>query len=171
MFLIIILLKSFERGFLMRQKELSVWLKLISVFCGFLGLLFCIYIGPVTGREVLLDSENLKRLYPSFITFIWITGIPFFIALVLGWQICSDIGSDQSFTVKNANRLKFISVLSMIEGVLYVGALLYLFVVGNYHSNVLMILFFSVVISIFTSMLSHLIKKASDIKQDNDLTI
>lgn len=159
----------------MKQKELSVWLKLIIIVCGFFGLLFCIYFGPETGRKILLNSENLKTLYNPFITFIWITGIPFFIALVLGWKICSDIGSDQAFTVKNADRLKIISVLSMIEGVLYVGALFYFFVVGSYHTNVLfillLILFFSVVISVFTSMLSHLVRKASEIKQDNDLTI
>jgi hypothetical protein len=159
----------------MRQKELSVWLKLIIVICGFFGLLLCIYFSPEIGKNILLNSEDLKILYNPFITFIWITGIPFFIALVLGWQICSDIGSDQAFSVKNANKLKIISILSMIEGVLYVGALLYIFVVGSYHTYVLifllLVLFFSVVISVFTSMLSHLVRKASEIKQDNDLTI
>lgn len=159
----------------MKHKELSVWLKLIIVFCGIFGLLFCIYIAPETGREMLLGSKNLEGLYNPFIAFIWITGIPFFMALVLGWQICSDIGFDQAFTVKNAGRLKIISVLSMVEGVLYIGALLYLFVVGSYHTNILivmlLILFFSVVISIFTSLLSHLVRKASEIKEDNDLTI
>lgn len=159
----------------MKQKELSLWLKLIIIICGFFGLLLCIFFSPEIGRNILLNSEDLKILYHPFITFIWVTGIPFFIALVLGWQICSDIGFDQAFTLKNADRLKIISVLSMIEGVLYVSALLYIFVVGSYHTNVLifllLILFFSVIISVFTSMLSHLVRKASEIKQDNDLTI
>lgn len=159
----------------MRQKELSVWLKIIIVFCGCFGLFFCMYTGPDLGRAVLLDSENLKALYKPFIAFIWITGIPFFISLFLGWRICTDIGSDLAFSLINAHRLKMISVLSMIEGVGYVGSLLYLFVVGSYHLYVLivllLILFFSVIISVFTSMLSHLVRKASEIKQDNDLTI
>ncbi|OOR05850.1 hypothetical protein BW897_31190 [Bacillus cereus] len=159
----------------MKQKELSAWLKLIIVFCVIFGLLFFIYIGPEKGNEILLDSEKLKVLYQPFIRFIWITGIPFFIALVLGWQICSDIGSDQAFTVKNADRLKIISILSMIEGVLYITTLFYLFIVRGYRTNVLivllLILFFSVVISVFTAMLSYLVRKASEIKQDNDLTI
>ncbi|WP_235713397.1 DUF2975 domain-containing protein [Bacillus mycoides] len=103
------------------------------------------------------------------------TGIPFFIALVFGWQICSDIGYDQAFTIKNADRLRRISILSMIESVLYVFALLYLLISGDYNTNVLMvllpILFFAVVIAIFTSMLSYLVRNASEIKQDNDLTI
>jgi len=159
----------------MRQKELSVWLKLIIVFCGIFGLLLCFYIGPVIGKRILMDSATFKILYKPAILFIWITWIPFFIALVLGWKICSDIGSDHAFSVKNAVRLKIISILSIIEGILYISALFYLFVVGSYHTNVLivmlLILFFSVVISVFTSMLSHLVRKASEIKQDNDLTI
>ncbi|WP_255266681.1 DUF2975 domain-containing protein [Bacillus cereus] len=66
-------------------------------------------------------------------------------------------------------------MLSMIECVLYMGALLYLFVVGSYQTSLVMImlliLFFAVVISIFTSLLSHLVRKASEIKEDSDLTI
>ncbi|EON72174.1 DUF2975 domain-containing protein [Lysinibacillus sphaericus] len=159
----------------MKQKELSRWLKLIIVFCGLFGLLFCIYIGPETGKELLVDSQNLMELYKPFVAFIWITGMPFFIALGLGWKICADIATDQDFTAKNADRLKIISILAMTEGVLYVAALLYLFVVGSYHTNVLvvllLILFFAVIIAVFTSMLSYLVRKASEIKQDNELTI
>ncbi|WP_410986593.1 DUF2975 domain-containing protein [Bacillus cereus] len=159
----------------MRQKELLVRLKMIIIFSGIFVLVFCLNISTKTGKEILLNAENLKVLYKPFTIFIWITLIPFFIALVLGWLICSDIRSSQSFTVKNANRLKLISILSMVEGTLYVGAVFYLFVVGSYHTNVLiillLILFFSIVISIFTSLLSHLVRKASEIKQDNDLTI
>ncbi|PFL18394.1 hypothetical protein COJ07_19355 [Bacillus cereus] len=159
----------------MKQKELSLWLKLIIVLCGCFGLLFCLYIGPETGRATLLSSEILKGLYKPFVLFIWITGIPFFSALFLGWKLCSDIALDKAFTVKNASRLKRISILSMSEGVLYIGGLLYIFAAGSYHTSILvillLILFFSVVISIFTSLLSHLIRKASEIKDDNDLTI
>ena len=70
----------------MKQNELSLWLKLIIILCGCFGLLFCIYIGPETGRAVLLVSENLKGLYKPFVLFIWITGIPFFSALFLHWK-------------------------------------------------------------------------------------
>lgn len=159
----------------MKQKELSNWLKLIIVFCGILGLLLCVYFGPEIGREVLLNSEKMKVLYKPFIVFIWITGIPFYIALILGWQICLDISSNQAFTIKNADRLKKISVLAMIEGLIYIVALVYLLVDQILSTNILtiilLILFFAVIISVFTSMLSHLVREASKIKTDNDLTI
>ncbi|MFE3577173.1 DUF2975 domain-containing protein [Lysinibacillus sp. NPDC059133] len=157
----------------MKQKELSAWLKLIIILCGIFGVLFCVYIAPEIGKNFLQNSK--QDLYNFFIGFIWITGIPFFIALALGWQICSDIASDQVFTIKNADRLKYVGILSMIEGVFYIAALMYLFIIGSYQTDLLMIilliLFFSVVISVFTSLLSHLVRKASEIKQDNDLTI
>ncbi|WP_431026990.1 DUF2975 domain-containing protein [Lysinibacillus sp. LZ02] len=159
----------------MKQQELAKWLKLIIVFCGLFGLLFCLYVGPEIGRNVLLSSESFKALFKPFIAFIWITGVPYFIALCIGWNICSDVNKGNDFTVKNANRLKLISVLAMVEGVLYVVALLYNFIIGNYNTNLLMILllilFFAIVISVFTSLLSYLMHKASEIKQDNELTI
>ncbi|GAB6439346.1 hypothetical protein bcgnr5372_62290 [Bacillus luti] len=106
---------------------------------------------------------------------IWLKTYHYFIALFLGWKICSDIAVDEGFTSQNAKRLKTISISSMMEGILYIGALLYIFIVGNHHTSILvilfLILFFSVVISIFTSLLSHLVRKASGIKEDNDLTI
>lgn len=159
----------------MKQKELAKWLKLIIGFCWVFGLLFCVYVGPETGKQTLVDSNFLKELYQPFIAFIWITGIPYFYALCIGWSICSDINLGNDFTLKNAKRLKRISILAMTEGVLYVIALLYVFISGNYNINLLMILllilFFAVVISVFTSLLSYLMGKASEIKQDNELTI
>ncbi|WP_285399739.1 DUF2975 domain-containing protein [Lysinibacillus sp. fls2-241-R2A-57] len=159
----------------MKQKELAKWLKIIIVFCWLFGLLFCIFVGPETGKNILLDFDSLKELYKPFVAFIWITGIPYFFALCIGWSICSDINVGNDFTLKNANRLKFITVLAMTEGVLYVIALLYVFISGNYNTNLLMILllilFFAVVISVFTSLLSYLMGKASELKEDNELTV
>lgn len=159
----------------MKQKELAKWLKIIIVFCWLFGLLFCSYVGPETGKNILLDSDSLMEVYKPFIAFIWITGIPYFFALCIGWGICSDINVGNDFTLKNANRLKRITVLAMTEGVLYVIALLYIFISGNYNTNLLMILllilFFAVVIAVFTSLLSYLMGKASELKQDNELTI
>lgn len=107
--------------------------------------------------------------------FIWITGVPYFIALCVGWIICSDISVGNDFTVENAKRLKLISVLAMIEGALYAVALLYTVIIRNYNTNLLMILllilFFAIVISVFTSLLSYLMRRASEIKQDNEFTI
>ena len=82
----------------MRRRELSIWLKLIIIFCGCIGVRFCMYIGPKMGKAVLLASEQLKDLYNPFVSFIWIKGFPYFVALFLGWKICSDIAVDEVFT-------------------------------------------------------------------------
>ncbi|WP_342598334.1 DUF2975 domain-containing protein [Psychrobacillus sp. FSL H8-0483] len=159
----------------MKQKEFANWLKIIIVVCWLFGLLFCFYVGPETRKNILLDSDSLKESYKPLIAFIWITGIPYFFALCIGWSICSDINVGNDFTLKNAISLKRISVLAMTEAVLYFIALLYVFISGKYNTNLLMILFlilfFAIVISVFTSLLSYLMRKASDIKQDNELTI
>ncbi|GAB6459554.1 hypothetical protein bcgnr5390_62050 [Bacillus luti] len=72
---------------------------------------------------------------------IWLKTYHYFIALFLGWKICSDIAVDEGFTSQNAKKLKTISISSMMEGILYIGALLYIFIVGNHHTSILVILF------------------------------
>jgi len=81
----------------LKQKELANWLKIIIVFCWLFGLLFCVYVGPETGKNILLDSDSLKESYKPLIAFIWITGIPYFFALCIGWSIYSDINVDYDF--------------------------------------------------------------------------
>ena len=159
----------------MKQKELAKWLKGIVMIAAAVGLIFCFWIVPLLGKDAVSMYPELDYMFFPCLSFIWITAIPFYMALWESWNICGKISKDQSFCEENANSLKRISILSIIECAFYLMAAIILMLFNLLHPSILLImlfiLFVGVSISIFTATLSHLVKKASDLKQENDLTI
>ena len=49
-----------QEGIFVKQKELSLWLKLIIILCGCFGLLFCIYIGPENGKSGIVSFRKFE---------------------------------------------------------------------------------------------------------------
>ena len=47
----------------------------------------------------------------------WISAIPCYAVLVLGWKIADNIRMDRSFSYENARYLKWVSYLSMADAV------------------------------------------------------
>ena len=105
----------------MTQKNLSRWLQFIFVIVGICGAIG-FAITPMLG-------DHMRNLYPEFsnrflpwLIFIWATGVPCFMVLVLGWKIAANIGKDQSFSAQNARLLKWISALAAGDaGFCFVG--------------------------------------------------
>ena len=96
-------------------------------------------------------------------------------ALWKSWNICERISSDQSFCEGNAKALKHISILALVECILYLMAAFVLVLCNLLHPGILLIILFiqfaGIAIAVVAATLSHLVKKASDIKAENDLTI
>ncbi len=86
----------------MEQKALSKWLKLVLLGVGLCGL--AVYLGIIPAYGL-----SLRSLYPEFsnrfwpwLIFIWVSGLPCYAALALGWRIAGNIGRDRSFSMDNA---------------------------------------------------------------------
>jgi uncharacterized membrane protein len=159
----------------MKQKELAVWLRAVVV----LIFLCCLFLGafviPEQGGEVLgRDPENTDLLLPSLI-FLWVTLLPVFASLVLAWRIFGEIGRDNSFCEKNALRLRSISRLALLDTVLYILCAVVLACLGRLHPEIipvfLAVVFVGMAMTITSAALSHLTRKAADMKSENDLTI
>lgn len=104
-----------------------------------------------------------------------ISSIPFFIVLVQTLLLCKDILSDDIYTKKPLNSLNVISIASLVIFVLYI-ILLLLFIINNYFTPLLGVILFLVILSsfiitIFSKIMYILVKKATILKEDNDLTI
>ena len=99
----------------------------------------------------------------------------FYAALFEGWKISNEINKDNSFSKKNIDSLNRIRRYALCECFLYfVGALILLYF-NLLHLSILIIILFvifiAMCISVFTAVLAHLVQKACDLKDENDLTI
>ena len=84
----------------MEQKTLSRWLKAILVGVGICGLMVYFGIFPEYGKSLVEDYPEFSNRFWPWLVFLWMSGIPCYAALVLGWKIVSNIEKDHSFSSK-----------------------------------------------------------------------
>ncbi|WP_164918986.1 DUF2975 domain-containing protein [Caproiciproducens sp. NJN-50] len=159
----------------LKQTELSKWLKGIIVFAGLIGAALCFWIVPALGKETARENPGLSGLFRPCLTFVWITAVPFYFALWKSWQICREIAKDNSFCRENGKRLRDIGALAVSESLLYFAAAVILLILKLLHPGVLLLILFIIfagtAAAVVCAALSHLVEKACDLKQENDLTI
>ena len=159
----------------MKQKSLSNWLKAIIIGMGFIGLVFYGVVVPALGNDLVSHYPEYNDAYYLWVVFLWLTAIPCYIVLYLAWKISANIGKDNSFSKENAVCMKYISMLAAGDSIFFfIGNIVYL-VIGFNHPSVvlasLVIVFIGVSIAVAAAVLSHLILKAAQLKEENDLTI
>lgn len=155
----------------LRQYRLSLWLKAVDVIlCGLILLLFAVFTwygrtgnGPV--------SEDIR----SFGFFIYFTAALTIAILLIFWNVATEIGRGNSFSLENVNHFRHMGICGGIISAGYFARLLYILVsekstafrTGYCLSMVIVgLLFLSVCF-----ILSSLIRNAYEMKQENDLTI
>ncbi|MFA9379880.1 MAG: DUF2975 domain-containing protein [Acetanaerobacterium sp.] len=159
----------------MKQAELARWLQWMVAVIALAGLAMCFLIAPALGSDAARMNPEFKYMFWPCLVFIWISAVPFYLALWKTWQICGDISRDNSFSWKNAERLKFISKLALFDCLLYMAAAIVLFIMNLLHPSILLMVLFIIVVGIsiaaVSAVLSHLVEKAGALRQENDLTI
>ncbi|MCL1914146.1 MAG: DUF2975 domain-containing protein [Eubacteriaceae bacterium] len=160
----------------MGHKELSRWLKALLVLTAVIGLFLAFVLMPNVARTLLEeDRMHYAHLELPFEIFVWASVVPFLAMLFLAWQVFDQIGKDNSFCEENANKLKTISILGVVEVVYYFGGLVALMFIDIFYAPIIItiaiVIFFAFAISVIAAALSHLVLKAWIIKSENDLTV
>ena len=159
----------------MKQKELSIWLRVVVVLIGVAVLFLAAVFLPAIGREAAEMNAELAHLFWPCLIFLWLTMVPVLASLALAWLIFAEIGRDNSFCMANARRLRVISILALIDTLLYIVWIVALGFFGALHPGVLIgsvcIVFMGVGFTVGAAALSHLARKAAALKDENDLVI
>jgi len=118
-------------------------------------------------------AYNAAWMITPGIVCISISAVPIAIALVLFWQICTEIGRDNSFCRRNARWLSGIGFCALLDtGYCAVGTVTIELLVGSpiwiLGMGVCMV---GLAIALAAFLLSHLVLKAAELKDENDLTI
>lgn len=161
----------------MNQMEMSKYLKAITACIGIIFFLFIVWLLPAIFNKVIPAEYGAAGFWGACIV-VWLTSIPVFACFWKFWGICVRIGEDDSFSKENAKALRSMSHCLLADCIFYViilaGACL-----GEWYKvygiillfGIFMILVICIAMVILCAALSHLVYKASELQEDQDLTI
>lgn len=159
----------------MKQTEMSKYLKLITVGIGILFLALILWFMPMALKQNLQEGTDAVRW--GICVFAWVTSVPCFLCLVKFWGICGRIGENKSFSRENAEGLRQMSHYMLTDSILYALFLAVFCILGWYAYGIgflfgiVLVLFVCITLTVVCAVLSHLVYNASQMQEDQDLTI
>ncbi len=153
-----------------------MFLKVIIFLAGISVLALCIFLVPEM-------ADFTANLYPNitpikYLVFIVMYGaaVPFYVALYQAFNLLQYIDENTAFSELSVKALKNIKRCAITISGLYVLSLpLFYFIAKKMDPPIglvgLIIVFASLVISVFAAILQRLIQEAIHIKSENDLTV
>jgi cytochrome bd-type quinol oxidase subunit 2 len=158
-----------------KQQKLSSWLKAMLIGTGICGTIFlCVIIFGVAG-DILQEYPEFSSWYLPWTIFLLLTALPCYLTLFIGWQIADNIRHDKSFIMENVNKMRLVSKLAAGDALFFFLGNIVLFLCGMNHPGILLLSLFvsfaGVVISVGMAVLTYHAEKATELQDENDLTI
>jgi hypothetical protein len=138
-------------------------------------LALCIFWLPGQAAYFAETAPEFSHLHYPVLIGLYLTAIPFFFALYQAFIIITFIEKNKAFSGASVRALKYIKYCALTIVLLYLIGIIYLISQSAGHPGIvlmgLIIIFSSVVISVFTTVLQKLIQNALKIQAENDLTV
>lgn len=158
------------------QRGSTTFLKVIIFLAGIAVLALCIFLVPHI-------ANFAGKLYPNiacmkYLIFIVMYGaaVPFYFALYQAFNLLRYIDESTAFSELSVKALKNIKCCGItISGLYVLGSPLFYFIARKVDPPIgligLIIIFASLIIVVFATILQQLLQEAINIKSENDLTI
>jgi hypothetical protein len=157
------------------KRGSTIFLKIAVFLIGTPVLALCIFGLPWLANNP-VNPDYAHMLYPIVIG-IYVSVIPFSIALYQAFKLLSYIDKNQSFSELSVKALRNIKFCAMTISGLYVVILPFVFLVAELDDAPGLIIvgmapiLASMVIAVFAAVLQRLLQEAINIKSENDLTV
>ncbi|QOR35254.1 DUF2975 domain-containing protein [Clostridium sp. 'deep sea'] len=159
----------------MSQKQLAKLLKAIIIGLFICGIFVGLFLVPYVGNSLLKDYPEFTSRFWPWIILIYVVITPCFIVLFKVWSIALSIENDKSFTKQNCKILQQISYIALFDSAFFLIMNLVYMLFNISHASIFLASFFvafvGIAFSVVSGALSHLVKKASDIREENEYTI
>lgn len=158
----------------MRRRKI-IFLKGSLLAIGIVVLFACLLVLPWLAQSAALHNPEYAYLRIPVLMGIYITTIPFVLALYQAYRLLHDIDNDNAFSNYASTSLVTIRKCSFMIMILYVIGMLVLAILQALHPGIaiigLVIIFTTLVIAVFADVLHDLLLRALEIKIENDLTV
>lgn len=159
----------------MKQSEIARWLKVITCAIGILGAVFFFFLVPILAEEMKQGYPEAAFLYWPGLIYGYVIAAGCYAILYQFWTVCREIGRDNSFSKENAAAFKKISRLAVALAGVWSAGFAGLIIIGYVQPAIMLFIIFAVflsfVVAICAAALSHLVWKAYELRQENELTI
>ena len=157
------------------ERGIVTFLKLAVAVIGFCVLALCIFWAPTLADRAVNMYPEFEFLKYPVLFYIFITAIPFYIALYHTFRLLNYIENRNAFSDMAVASLRHIKHYAMIEVILYMLGLILLGFLKALHPGIIImggvIAFAALTVSLFAALLQELLRNALEIKEENDLTV
>lgn len=161
-------------GILVKQKKIA-FLKMTILGIGFIVLSVCVFLSTILESQRWLTNPDYADVLTRIHLGLYVTLIPFFIALYQTLKLLKYIERKNAFSDLAVNSLRTIKNCAFIIIGIYVMGMVYLALSDAMQNGLVAMsivnIFTALVISIFAMVLEELLRSAIAIKSENDLTV
>ncbi|MES5886401.1 MULTISPECIES: DUF2975 domain-containing protein [Bacillus cereus group] len=158
------------------KRSSTTFLKVIIFLVGIAVLALCIFLVPEMANFAANLYPNITLI--KYLVFIVMYGaaVPFYVALYQAFNLLQYIDENTAFSELSVKALKNIKRCAVtISGLYVLGLPLFHFIAKKMDPPIglvgLIIVFASLVITVFAAILQRLLQEAINIKSENDLTV
>lgn len=165
--------------FIMKRSS-TLFLKSAVILMGIPPLALCLFVlpqGAIVAFKEAVNGSNIAYMVIGIITVMYVSAIPFYIALFQAFKLLNYIDHNKAFSQISVWALKKIKNCAIAICALYVVIIPFVFIVAQWDDAPglvligLVIIGASMVISVFAAVLQRLLQEAINIKTENDLTV
>jgi hypothetical protein len=159
------------------MKQGTLFLKAVLCFMGLLVLAFCIFAIPEITEGAALEWPQIAPLREPIMFGLYISAIPFFIALVQAFKLLGYIDKNTAFSELSVKALRYIKYCALTMSGLYMLGMPVIFLIAEADDAPgLIIIGFvlacsPIVIAVFAAVLQKLLQHGIDIESENKMVI
>lgn len=157
------------------KRGTKIGLKVTILSIGFIILALSIFMLPNLATYTVEMNPEYAYLRLPVLIGLYITAVPFFLALYQAIQLINYIESENAFSNLAVESLRNIKTCALTIVALYVIGIIFLVSQNALHPGIavigFVIIFATLIISLFTAVLQELLKSAINLKSENDLTV
>ncbi len=131
-------------------------------------------LAPLTGLHYREQYPEYAYLFIPALVFLWTLGLIYLAAMIDFFRVCRRIGQDRSFCPENAQSLSRIARFLIIAGAAWLAGIpggLLMGVSGGICVPFLLAAAASAAMGMLAGGLARLLKRAVEMKEENDLTV
>ena len=160
-----------------RLKRETIFLRLAVLVIVIPVIAICVFALPFIWRQTAENGGWAEASMHPIIIGMYVTLVPFFIALFQVVRLLGLIDRDEAFSYSSVRSLRFIKYCALCITVIYIATLPFFYQFAERDDSPgfmvigLLLAFASFVIAVFAELLQKLLNRAIDMKHENDLTV